>query len=203
MSHKDALIQHAQEREMAMLYGEAVEETDATDGQRWATGGIASSLSTHVHDGSSTNFTIANWRTWMSAMRGDGPEERLAFVGKTAYKAIYDMVANEGTQQLQPGENKWGFRMKRLITPGPDLLLHEHPLLDVVAPGDIIVLDVSQLTFRFMSGDDGTYDFKHEAVELTDNQQVAKWQFYSFCGMQLGYEESHGYIKGITTFTAA
>jgi len=202
MANKDALIQHAQEREIATLYGEAVEETDAADGMRSATGGLTTTITTHVHDGSSTNFTIANWRSWMNAMRGDGAEERVAFLGKTAYGAIYDMVAYEGTQMLQPAENKWGFRIKRMITPGPDLLLHEHKLMDEIDPGGIIIIDLTYLTFRFMAGDDGNYDFKSEAVELDNNNQVVKRQFYSDCGIQIGYEKAHGYIKGITAFTA-
>jgi hypothetical protein len=203
MTHADALIQHAKERERAMLYGEAVEETDASEGIRSATGGITTVISTHVHDGSSTNFTVGNFEDWMGDMRGDGSEERLAFTGKSAYKAVIKMVKNEATQMLEPATNKWGFRLKRLITVGPDLLLMEHPEMDEIDPGGIIIIDPANLVFRFMNDpESGNSDFKHEVVEMDNNNQVSKWQFYSDCGLQLQYELAFGYIKGITDFTA-
>jgi hypothetical protein len=201
MSNKDALIQHAQEREMAMLYGEKVLETDASDGYRYAMGGITGFITTNAHDGSSTNFTQANFWDWMAAMAGEGSQEKIAFIGKTAYKAIWDLVKYEATQQLLPAENKWGFRLRRLITPGPDLLINNHALLDAIAPGDIIIVDTAFLSLRFMSGDDGNYDFKGEQVAIDNNNQVTKRQFYSIVGLQLGYEAANGYVKGITAFT--
>ena len=201
MSHKDALIQHAQERELAMLYGEAVKENDATEGVRYSTGGITSFITTHLHDGSGANFTSANAYAWIEAMAGEGSDERIAFIGKTAYASIMAMIRHDGMQIIEPAENRWGMRLKRLTSAGPDLLIHNHRLLDEVAPGDIIIVDLAYLTARFMSGDEGNFDFRHEAVELDNNNQVSKWQFYSIVGLQLGYEKAHGYIKGITTWT--
>ncbi len=200
MSHMDALIQHAQEREMAMLYGvRHAEETSTDEGMRYSTGGVTSFISTHVHDGSSTNFTTANFNDWMAAMAGDGSEQKVCLVGKTAYSALWDMVRTEATQTLEPAETKWGFSLKRMITAGPDLMIHLHPLLSEVAPGDMLILDLKYLSFMFVK----SYDFKHEAVTLDNNKQVTKYQFYSISGLRMGYEKANGYIKGITTFTEA
>jgi hypothetical protein len=109
------------------------------------------------------------------------------------------MVAAQATQMMQPFENQWGFRLSRLRTAGPDLLCMQHPLLNRIAPGDIVVVDLTMLTFKFFD------DFITQDVVLNNvgEGNKVKKQFYSDCGLMYGCAKAHGHVKGITAFTSS
>jgi len=100
---------------------------------------------------------------------------------------------------MEPFANKWGFRLTKLKTAGPDLMLMKHPLMTRIAPGDIIIADLTMLSFKFLD------DFITQDVVLNnvgDGNKVKK-QFYSDCGLAYGCGLAHGHIKGITTYTSS
>jgi hypothetical protein len=198
MVHSDALVQHAMERELAMMYG-VKSYQDTVTGRVYTTGGVTSYITTHTHDGSGANFSKTNIAAWMRAMR-QGNRRKLALCGYVAKGCIHDYVRALAQQWIEPGENKqFGFQLEDLITDGPRLALLQHPLLDEIAPGDIIIVDTEYLKLRYFSGK----DFRRDDVALSNNVQIKKAQFYSNVGLQLAYEAAHGYIRGVTIFTNA
>lgn len=193
---RTAYEQHALQREMAFLYGKrAIRTSSVTNSEETTMGGVTEFIVTNTMDGSGGGFTKALWKAFCRPLSDYGSIEKVAFCGGTAFGAIQDMIGYDATQTMTPMENRWGFRIDRLRTDGPDLLLMKHPLLTRVAPGDIIILDLPLLTFRF------DVDFKKEVVPIANNTEKTKKQFKSDCGLGMGMEEAHAYVQGVTAFT--
>ena len=200
MRHKmQAYGQHALAREAAFLYGERSRQVapDADSRYRQTTGGIATFIDAgNVHDGSGANFTKANFKAWVEPLSNYGnPQEKLVLMGGTAKSALHSMIEYGATMVMEPFESKWGFRMSRLRTAGPDLVLMEHPWMTRYHPGEMLIVDLTALTFMFLD------DFITQQVTLANNPNLVKSQFYSNCGLKAGIAKAHGRIYGITTFT--
>lgn len=80
------------------------------------------------------------------------PNERISFVGNTVLAVIDDLVMNVTQYNVTVGEDMFGMRVKKLITPFGDLSLVTHPMM-VLSPlwtKDLYVLHPGAIRVRYL-----------------------------------------------------
>jgi hypothetical protein len=193
------LWDHSFDVEFSLLYGRKAYKTDPATGTRVRTmGGIAywlNAAGVNVWDASSTNFTFANWYTWMGSLNY-GSEQVILMAGNTLLNSIHALVRKEGVQQITPYENKWGFSLDRIKIGGKEILLAEHKLLTQLFPGDGFVVDLPCLKYCFM------HDFEFRPVKTAGTVLRKQWVYLTEPGLQFTNPRAFAYIKGNTAFTA-
>lgn len=162
-SKKDCALLHSVDIEAAILFGQP--KMDTTGAQPLhATQGIIDAIEQYAP----LNVTTAGATTTMSQLEtalepawtyshdlGDS-RQRVAYGGSVAMKVFNQIARLNGTVQIMPGQNSFGFRFKTFEFYKGTLNLIEHPLLNGL-PGMskmMVVVDMPALKLAYMEGRD-------------------------------------------------
>jgi hypothetical protein len=196
-----ALKLHMSDIERAMFFGRRHEKDANTSKPTRFTGGLTTMIQ-NVTDGASYGgggsgkITEKEFdRLLIEDIFAYGSPEKVAFCGARVISNLMEI----GKNRWQPTQidNAYGVSLSRYTTYAGDLLVMMHPMFRQVPTMDqeMIVLDMSELKYRYMEGRDTQLQ---RNIEETDFDGV-KHQYISECGLEMTQSKVHHRIKGWAT----
>jgi hypothetical protein len=199
-----ATIRHAFKKEKIMWLGERklkatgfsiTGTTGSGTYMQTFTGGIRNSISTNVTSSVGV-LTREEFDDWIddASRYADQP---VIFCGELLAKGIrdwahgyFDITASPEVKQLGLSVMKWMTYQGRVIP----IVIH-HNLFQGGLAGEAYCIDLSDLNYRFIPGLDD-----HIVKDVQDNGMKQKIdEIRTYFGMQVGNEERHGRLSGITS----
>lgn len=196
---REKLELHSIEMEKGFMFGGGV-STTGTNGQPLrTTKGLANFISTNVSDYSSSGLSLKDWNNFLSDVFKKGSNEKLLLCGNTFLNVLTQMALNNFTIEATPTTDTYGMRMRNYTTPFGDLQIKTHPLLNESATlsASGFILDTKYLVYRYLNGRDT--QFHPDVADKGDDAD--KFEYLTECGIEVQFEETHGYITGVSEFT--
>lgn len=201
-AQREALSLHSIEMEKAFIWGDPVEVTGADLGMPMrSTGGVMSFLTTNKPGGTlSSTFAInaamteAMLDSICEAIFRYGSNEKLLLAGSTLVGALSGIAKKGGVINLTPSSDTYGMKIMEYRSAFGTLYIKNHPLFSQHASWrkDGLILDTANLIYRAL---DDTRFIKNRQNPGDD---ASKDEFLTECGLELHFEETHGYIQGVT-----
>ena len=204
---REALSLHSIEMEKAFIWGEKIEGTGVTGMPENMTGGVLSFLTTNI--GATNGFGSKaapiglldedTLDTMMEGIFRFGSTEKLALCGSTFLRALTTIAKRNSQIERVPTDQTYGMKIMEYISTSGTLMLKNHPLFSQhpVWRQNALILDVPNLGYRYI---DDTMFIKNRQ---NPGQDLSKDEFLTEGGLELEFEESHGYIQGVTGGLAA
>lgn len=199
---REALSLHSIEMEKGFIWGDPVEVTGADLGMPMrSTGGVLSFLTTNRPGGTeNTTFAVNGPLTEVKLdaicelIFRYGNNEKLALCGSTFLGAVSSIAKMKGTINITPTSDTYGMKIVEWRSPFGTLMFKLHPLFSQHPGwrGDALIVDTSNLIYRAL---DDTRLIKNRQNPGDD---ASKDEFLTECGLELHFEETHGYVKGVT-----
>jgi hypothetical protein len=192
-----ALKMHMSDIERAMFFGKRAEVNGSTASPLRFTGGLRNSI-TGVTDGasygaSSNVITEKEFdRLLIENIFAYGGNEKVAFCGARVISNLMEI----GKNRWQPTQidNAYGVSLSRYTTYAGDLLVYMHPMFRQI-PGldqEMIILDMSELKYRYMQGRDTQLIRDIQAPDFDG----VKHMYQTECGLEMLQSKVHHRIKG-------
>lgn len=166
-SRKDCALLHSVEIESALLFGQPKMDTTGTQPLH-ATQGIIDAIEQYA----TANVTTAGGTTTLTQLiaamepyftyshdMGDS-KQRVCYCGSTAMKVFSEIARLNGTVQLLPQQNNFGFRWTKFTFYKGDINLIEHPLLNGLGTASsafnkmAVTMDMPAFKLAYMDGRD-------------------------------------------------
>ena len=183
------LRDHSMEMEKAFLFGQRSSTTGSNGQPQRTTQGIVNFVSTNSIDFAGV-VTEPNFDAKMEQVFRFGSDEKLALAGGIALNVLNQLAKNKNTLNAVPGDETYGYKLKRYETPFGDLLLYKHPLMAVNATlsSQMIVIDMTRIRYRYI-----TETVLQENVQNPgDDQRID--QFLTECGLEVHHENCHAWL---------
>ena len=197
-----ALKMHMSDIERAMFFGKRAEVNGSTASPLRFTGGLRNSITT-VTDaasyGASSNVITEKEfdRLLIENIFAYGGSEKVAFCGARVISNLMEI----GKNRWQPTaiDNAYGVSLSRYTTYAGDLLVYMHPMFRQVPTMDkeMIILDMSELKYRYMQGRDTQLI---RDVQAPDFDGV-KHMYQSECGLEMLQSKVHHRVKNWNAVT--
>ena len=191
-----ALKMHMSDIERAMFFGKRAEVNGSTASPLRFTGGLRNSITT-VTDaasyGASSNVITEKEfdRLLIENIFAYGGSEKVAFCGARVISNLMEI----GKNRWQPTQidNAYGVSLSRYTTYAGDLLVYMHPMFRQVPTMDkeMIILDMSELKYRYMQGRDTQLI---RDVQAPDFDGV-KHMYQTECGLEMLQSKVHHRVK--------
>lgn len=199
---RECLELHSIEMEKAFFFGARYETTLSGKPLR-TTGGVISFIdSNNIVNNTDGSFTMTELEGWMKRIFDYGSSEKMAFLGNTALLAINTCIRKNTSYQIMTGEKEFGMNVSRLICPFGTLVMKTHPLFNQLGSASynstdssMVVLDMDNIKYVYISGDDTRYEQKLEE----NGMDGMKSGYLSECGLEVNHPLSHFQIKGLRT----
>src|SRR3990167_5715789 len=198
---REALSLYSIEMEKAFLWGEQAETTGVAGLPLYSTDGIKAILTTNKPSGTaSANFGIdgtldeATWDAICEDLFRYGSNEKMVLAGSTFLRAITTLAKRNGTLNMVPQDKVYGMKIVDYTSAFGTLYLKNHPLLSQhpVWRKDAFVVDTGNLVYRYV---DETRFLKNRQNPGDD---LSKDEYLGECGLETEFEETHGYVRGVT-----
>lgn len=199
-ARREALSLHSVDMEKGFLWGERFATIGSNGKPEYTTGGILTFLTSNNGNLSGNKFQINGLldEDTLDQLMEDifrfGSNEKLALCGSTFLRAITTLGKRNGTLNVVPTDRTYGMKVVEYITAFGTLMLKNHPLMSQhpVWRQDAVVLDVNNLIYRYI--DDTMY-----IPNRQDNgDDLSLDEYLTECGLEVHFEETHGYVKGVT-----
>ena len=197
-----ALKMHMSDIERAMFFGKRAEVNGSTASPLRFTGGLRNSITT-VTDGasygaSSNVITEKEFdRLLIENIFAYGGSEKVAFCGARVISNLMEI----GKNRWQPTaiDNAYGVSLSRYTTYAGDLLVYMHPMFRQVPTMDkeMIILDMSELNYRYMQGRDTQLIRDIQAPDFDG----VKHMYQTECGLEMLQSKVHHRIKNWNAVT--
>jgi hypothetical protein len=206
---KEALELHGIEMERAFLLNGAKYVTTGTNGQPLRiTAGCRNLIQSNLVDwtaatgqGSWANTAANAMTTWqwlnnqLEVLFRYGSPEKIAFCGSGAILGIQNLLSTVPSTRIElTTETKaYGISVMTLNTAFGTLYLKNHPLMTLEATmrNEMAILDTKFLTYRYV--DDTQYLPERQANDLDG----VKSEYLTEAGLELHFEQAHGWFSGI------
>lgn len=193
---REALQLHAIEMEKAFIFGQKFETTGANGQPERETGGILSFLTTNVGGQFDVNGTLTEDELDLlcEEIFRYGSTEKLVLCGSTFARTITKLAKTGSTINLVPTDQTYGLKIVEYISAFGTLMLKMHPLFNQHPEWrkDALVLDIDNLVYRYI---DDTMFIRNRQNPGDD---LSKDEFLTECGLEVHFQETHAYIKGVT-----
>ena len=198
---QDCIANHARDIERALLFGQRSMFT--LDGVQASTlGGLTSFIKTNVEacdSGGLTYRALVDFIGELYRYNVDGqPQERIAWTGNNVISVIQQLVQKNSHLNIQVGQNEFGIKVNKIITPFGDLSLLTHPMFNAspVWQNNILAFHPGAVVLQYM--DDAVL------VDSTPpGMDGEKWTVTSELTMEYHCEKTAGLMTGITKAAAA
>ena len=197
-----ALKMHMSDIERAMFFGKRAEVNGSTASPLRFTGGLRNSITT-VTDaasyGASSNVITEKEfdRLLIENIFAFGGSEKVAFCGARVISNLMEI----GKNRWQPTaiDNAYGVSLSRYTTYAGDLLVYMHPMFRQVPTMDkeMIILDMSELNYRYMQGRDTQLIRDIQAPDFDG----VKHMYQTECGLEMLQSKVHHRIKNWNAVT--
>lgn len=193
-----ALRDHSIEMEKAFIWGQRSSNTGSNGQPQRTTQGIVNFLVTNVYDFKGT-VVEATWDSQMEQLFRVGSDEKLALCGGVALNVLNQLAKNKNTLNAVPGDETYGYKLKRYETPFGDLLLYKHPLFSQTGSqwlSHIVVIDMTRVKYRYVT----ETTLQENVQNPGDDQRID--QFLTECGLEVHHEYAHAWLKNVSQFAA-
>jgi len=188
-------IDHAKDIEYAFLFGKAFEDTSGSQPRR-GTAGALSYISTNTLDAGGT-LSEAEWNQILRTGFRYGSKNKVAFGSALATSVLNQFAV--GRLQTRQNENTYGLAVTDYISPFGRVNLVTHWLLEgSVYSGYILILDMDEVKYRYLSNGDVNRDTHIRTNIQTPDSDTRKDEYLSEVGLQFGQEKRHALVTGIT-----
>ena len=190
-------IEHAKDIELTFLLGRKSLTTPGATENR-TTGGVLSFITTNQTDAggdlSEAEFNAA----MLQQGRYSGAKGKLALASGVGVSALNKFPASK--QQTRNDEKTYGMDVTTYTSPFGSLRLVYHRLLEGTKySGYIIILDMSELSYRWLGNDEMSRDTKVLPNRQPNDQDGTKSEYLSEVSLQFGQQRTHAVITGITS----
>jgi hypothetical protein len=188
--------EHAKDIELSLLLGrKSADVTGATE--RRTTGGVLSFISSNQTDAGG-DLSEAEFNAFMLQVMRYGSKRKLALASGVGVSALNKFPAAK--QQTRNDEKTYGMDVTSYTSPFGSLSLVYHRLLEGTKYGGyIVVVDLDQTTYRYLSNGDLNRDTKVLTNRQPNDQDGRKDEYLSEIGLEFGQEKYHGLLTGITS----
>lgn len=206
---RECLELHSRDIEWAMWLGNRNETTKNGRPVR-TTGGIKSFLNAgNKKTVSGGNLDMDTLEGYMEEMFAYGSSQKMGFCGNRALTTIQQAIRKNTSYQIVTGEKEYGMSVTKLICPHGELVLKTHPLFNQVTGASgtqtynalnssLAVLDMANLKYRYIKGDDTKYQPKLQDNDLDGE----KSGYLTECGLELHHADTHFWIDGLNAGVA-
>jgi hypothetical protein len=183
--------------EKAFIWGDAVESTGAAGLPLRGTGGILSFLTTNKGNATfdqAGTLTEPELDTIMEAIFRYGSNQKLILAGSTLINAFSFFAKKGGNINLTPMSTTYGMAISEYRSPFGSLMIKNHPLFSQhpVWRGNGLIIDPQNIIYRPLD------DTKFIKNRQNNGDDASKDEFLTECGLEVHFEETHGYITGVT-----
>ena len=214
----DCAMQHSMEMEKAFIWGrrERIDQLSPVtlgDGEAMrATGGakfwIDYEAPTHYLDGAN-DLSVANTLTRDELLTflepiytvPGGSQNKIALCGSTFLGVITKYAEELGQIFLEPKDMTYGLQIKTLQHAWGDLRFINHPLFSEHPSwrGAALILDTRNINYCYLRGRDTRFLRERQG----NGEDRVTHEFMTKCGFELRHARTHGYITGVTAFSAS
>lgn len=203
---REALSLYSIEQEKAFIWGNPVETTGARGLPMRMTAGVLNFIVTNKGSsaggvaGTNSSFNVAGLLdedtldSLLEEIFRYGSNEKLALCGSTFLRTIATLGKRNGHLQVSPSTQTYGMKIIEYLTPHGTLMLKSHPLFNQHPEWrkNALILDVANLRYRYL---DDTMFVKNRQE---NGEDASLDEYLGECGLEVHFEETHGYIEGVT-----
>lgn len=205
---RECLQLHSMAIERSLFFGEKLSTTGPNGEPMRFFGGVIAQIAAgapgNVIANAGTNVSMTILENWMELSFRFGANEKLVFCGNQFALQCQRIARLNSAYQFLQGQKEFGMDVSRFITPFGTWVLKTHPFFNQVTSGVNttayyalaswgIVLDMAQLTYRYLTGGDTQYQPKLQDNGL-DGMQSG---YLTECGIELHFPQTHFIIKGM------
>jgi hypothetical protein len=189
-------IEHAKDMEYSLLLGRKNLDTSGATELR-TTGGALSFISTNQTDAGG-DLSEAEFNAAMLQAMRYGSRRKLALASGVGVSALNKFPASK--QQTRNDETTYGMDVTTYQSPFGSIRLVYHRLLEGAKYGGyIVILDMSQIAYRYLANDTVSRDTKLLPNRQPNDQDGRKDEMLSEIGLEFGQQRYHAVITGITS----
>lgn len=189
-------IEHMKDLEYSFLFGTPSSVAGSSHPRR-TTGGFYH-FATQNETAAGGALTESEFFTGLRSAFRYGSGTKLALASRLATDVLNSYP--RGKLEVQQSEKTFGVRVMRYISPHGDLNVVTHNLLEgSVFGGHIAILDMDQLTYRFLAGENGSRDTKVLTNRQANDEDTRKDEYLTESGLMFGHARTHATITGITS----
>lgn len=194
---RNAGIEHAKDIEYAFVLGRKSATTPGTTEDR-TTGGVLSFITSNQTDAGG-DLSEAEFNAFLAQVERYGSQSKLAMASAVGMQALNKFPASK--QITKNDETTYGMAVTHYTSPfGKSLNLVWHRLLEGSKYGGyIIVVDMDQVAYKYLSNDVENRDTHLRTMIQPPDQDGRKDEFLSECGLRFGLQRTHGLLSGITS----
>lgn len=213
----DCAMMHSMEMEKAFMWGrrERVDQLAPVtlgEGETMrTTGGIKFWIDleapTHALDGAN-DLTTANTITRDELLAflepiytiPGGSQNKVAFCGSTFLGVMTKYAEELGQIFLEPRDKTYGLQIKTLVHAWGDLRLINHPLMSEHPSWrqSAVIVDTRNIMYTYLRGRDTRFLRERQG----NGEDRVTHEFMTKCGLDLRHARTHGYITGVSDFSA-
>lgn len=206
---RECLELHSMDIEWSLFFGERVATTGANgEPMRFFAGlisQIAAGAPANIISNAGAAVTMTIFENWMEQSFRFGSSEKMVYCGNQFVLQCQRIARLNSQYNFMQGQKEFGMEVSRMVSPFGTWVLKTHPLFNQITSGTTggnpyyalaswgVVLDMANLTYRYLTGGDTQYQPK-----LQDNGQDGLQSGYlTECGLELHFPETHMVIKAM------
>jgi hypothetical protein len=202
---REALSIHSIEMEKSAIFGDKVESTGPKGLPMRSSGGILSFLTSNKPGGTNSGWAVAGnlsedaLDALLEALFRYGNNERLVLAGSSWIRAITTLGKRNGTIEMVPTDTTYGMAITRYLTPFGTLMIKNHPLFSQhpVWRQNALFIDTENVICRPL---DDTMFVKNRQ---SNGEDASLDEYLTEIGYEWHFEETHGWMTGVTGATVA
>ena len=187
-------VEHMVDIERAFMFGERGTGSDKDGQECFYTGGVIEKITTNIQNESSSTLTEDEFEAFLGTYAFiNGSLSKYMFASSIVISAINKFARDD--LRTVPGEKVFGVQIQKYLSPHGELMIIKEPLFTgTIYGGWAVVLDMKELTYRFLQSRDTQYQ---KNIQAKGNDSF-KDQYLSECGLELRLEKAHAILKGVT-----
>lgn len=211
----DCAMQHSMEQEKAFIWGkrERIDVLGSIGTQPMrSTGGIKFWIDQEAPDNyldGLNDLTTANTLTrdeFLAFLEPiytvpGGSQNKIAFCGSTFLGVLTKYAEELGQLFLEPKDKTYGLQIRTLVHAWGELKLVNHQLFSEHPSwrGSAVIVDTRNIMYRYLKGRDTRFLRERQG----NGEDKVVHEFMTKAGMELMHSRTHGYITGVTDFSAS
>lgn len=198
---KEHLQIHMKDIERSFIFGEAKEDLVTTTQPIRTTGGLRSFISTNVANASGT-LTEAEFEAWVEDLFAAGGDKKMGFLSPLIASAVNSWA--KSALQMFPKDKTYGIAVSKYLSIHGELdfvvekMFSENSTFNGYGFG----VDMELVGYRYLNGNGKSRDTKLLKNRQANDADSIVDEYLSEIGFWLALENRHGYLYGVTGYSA-
>jgi len=197
---KEHLQIHMKDIERSFIFGEAKEDLTGAQPIR-TTGGLRSFLSTNVTNASGT-LTEAEFEGWVEDIFAAGGDKKMGFLSPLIASGVNSWA--KSALQMFPKDKTYGIAVTKYLSIHGELDFVVEKMFseNTTFNGYGFAVDMELVGYRYLNGNGKSRDTKlRKSIQAPDADEIVD-EYLSELGFWLALENRHGYLYGVTSYSA-